>query len=196
MNLLLPQKFKIIWRKCKPFLKKGRPDDLTHAHETTSFILNYKGNIKLDKDILIPTAMMHDVGHAAILPEHFKYVTGPEKIVNGKIVHMLSGAKIAQDILYAVNYDKKKTKEIVDIISIHDFDQLKFININKAYNSRNKKVFHDIDSLDRYTAKRIDNISSIYKDKDKLLNLLEEFLDLFFYKEFRIIAEQRLKELR
>ena len=196
MNLSLPKKFKIIWRKCKPFFKKGRPGDLMHAKETASFILNYNGRIKLDKDILVPTALMHDIGHAAILPEHFKYVTGPEKIVNGKIVHMLAGAKIAQDILYAINYDREKTKEIVDIISIHDFDQLKSIDINKIYNSSNKKIFHDIDSLDRYTAKRIDSVSSVYKDKDKLLNLLEEFLDLFFYKEFRVIAEQRLKKLR
>ena len=120
----LPKKYKILWQKCLPILLKCRPGDDQHAAETVKLMANYSGKLKFDKPVLIPVAMMHDIGHAAILEQHFKYITGPEKIVNGKLVHMLTGAKIARELLKSINYDKKKTAEIVEIISIHEFDQL------------------------------------------------------------------------
>lgn len=192
----LPNKYKLIWQQCLSLLKKGRVGDAEHAKEIINFILNYKGQVKFDKDILIPVAMMHDIGHSAVLPEHFKYITGPQKIMNGKLVHMLVGAKIANDILANNKYNKQKSREIVEIISIHDAHQLKEVNIKKFYNTKNKKVFHDIDSLDRYTEKRLDNVSAIYKDRVKLIKLLESLLDSFFYKEFRVIAEKALEYLK
>lgn len=192
----LPKKYQVLWNKCLPLLREGRPGDVDHAAEVVNFILHYTGKIKFDKSILIPVAIMHDIGHAAILPEHFKYITGPHKISNGKLVHMLAGAKIAKGILEKIKYNKKQAQEIVDIISIHDFDRLQDIDIKKIYNTKNKKIFHDIDALDRYTQKRLKNISVMYKDRDKLLQLLEKFLDLFFYQEFKTIAKKGLKDLK
>ena len=49
----------------------GRPGDVEHAAEMVNFILEYRGNLNLDKYILIPVAMMYDIGHSAILPEYF-----------------------------------------------------------------------------------------------------------------------------
>jgi len=192
----LPKKYIKLWNKCVLLLKVGRPGDLAHAAETVKLILNYDGNIKINEEILIPVAMMHDIGHVAILPKHFKYVTGPEKIANSKLAHMLAGAKIANDILIALHYDKKEIDKIVEIISIHDFDQLKNVDIEKAYNTVDKKFFHDIDSLDRYTVKRLKNVSSIYKDKQQVLGLLENMLSLFFYDEFRQNAKKGLDDLK
>lgn len=188
-------KYKEIWEKSLPLLKQGRPGDDLHAKEVTEFVNDYTGNIKIDKDILIPVAIMHDIGHSMILSEHFKYVTGPEKLINGKLAHMLVGAKIADNMLSSVNYDKEKIKEIVDIISIHDTDQLKDIDINKFYNTENKKIFHDIDSMDRFTEERIKSVSFVYKDRKKLMDILRESLSMFFYEEFRKIAEERLNTL-
>lgn len=194
----LPNKYKKLWRKCSLLLKKSRKSDFEHAKETVNLILNYKGGLTINKEILIPVAMMHDIGHIAILPEHFKYITGPKKIINGKLVHMLAGAKIAKDILESVKYDKKKSQEIIDIISIHDTDALKDINWKKVYNTKNKKVFHDIDRLDRFSQKRILNVSDMYKSKEdrkKLRAVLIQSLDLFFYEEFREIAKKNFKKL-
>jgi len=146
----LPEKYERIWEKALPLLKTGRPGDDKHAAEVVEFMLNYKGGKKLDFDILIPTAMMHDIGHSAVLPEHIKYLSGEEKLPNAKLVHMLAGAKIAKEILEKVDYDGDKSKEIVEIISIHDMDQVKGVDSEKYYNSENKKLFHDIDCLDRY----------------------------------------------
>lgn len=138
---------------------------------------------------------MHDVGHSAILPEHFRYVTGPEKIKNGKLAHMLVGAKIARDILAAVKYDAKQSKEIIDIISTHDFDQLENVDLAKAYNTKNKKTFHDFDSLDRYTETRLEAIKALYPDKAVVHKMLVGFLDSIFYREIRKIAEGKLRML-
>ncbi len=192
----LPKEYKGIWEKCLPFFESGRPGDDIHAKKTVESVLSYKGGIEFDSEVVIPVAMMHDIGHAAILPEHFKYVTGPEKIPNGKLVHMLAGAKIAKDILESVDYDPQKTKEIVEIISIHDMDQMKNMNLKDIYDTDNKKFFHDIDSLDRYNEERLKNISSIYSDRENLLGILKKFLDLFFFDEFRKIAKDNLEKMK
>ncbi len=191
----LNEKFRKIWQKCLPYYKQGRSGDRQHAEETVKFILNYQGKLKIDKDVIIPVAMMHDIGHAAILHQHLKYVTGPKKIVNGKLVHMLAGAKIAHDILKSAGYDKKKAERIVEIISMHDYDQLTGANLKKVYNTRNKKIFHDIDSLDRYTEKRISNLSSLYKNRKELMKVLASLASSFFYQEFKDIAQENLKIL-
>lgn len=191
----LPKKYKKIWEKSLPYLERGRSGDDKHAAEVVEFILNYKGNKKLNLNILIPTAMMHDIGHSAILPEHFKHITGPEKLPNAKLVHMLVGAKIANDILDSIGYDHKKISEIVDIISVHDADLLKEIDLKKFYNTENKKIFHDIDSLDRFTETRLKSVSKMYPNRGKVFVILKESLGSLFYPEFKKIAKQRLKEL-
>jgi hypothetical protein len=191
----LPEKYEAMWEKALPILKKSRPGDDMHAKETVELILNYKGNLKFDEAVIIPVAMMHDIGHAAILDEHFQYVTGPKKIENAKLVHMLTGAKIAKDILDSLVYDPKLTKEIVDIISIHDFDQLKNVDWKKVYDTDNKKFFHDIDALDRYTETRIKNVSFTYS-RNELIGLLEKMLELFIFDEFREKAEKAIANLK
>lgn len=191
----LPDKYIELWQRCQPILQTGRPDDEGHAVEVAEFILNLK-NKKLDLDILIPVAIMHDIGHSAILPGHFKYITGLEKVKNGKIVHMLAGAKMAKDILDSIGYDPKKEAEIVDIISMHDSDQLENADMIKIYNTDNKKMFHDIDCMDRYNAERIKKMIKTPSDEAKIFLILEKGLDSFFSPEFKKIAETRFKSLK
>jgi 5'-deoxynucleotidase YfbR-like HD superfamily hydrolase len=192
MNNFLPKKFQKLWKICSPLLKRGRPDDLQHAKDVIKFILNYSGQQKIDQDILIPVAMMHDIGHSAILPGHFKYITGPKKIKNSKLVHMLAGAKIAHDILRKIKYPTKKTKEIVDIISIHDAEQLD-IKWCKFYNTYNKKIFHDIDLLDGFNTKRVKKLLYLWP-KNKLLQSLNERVNNFFFEEFKKLAIEKIKK--
>lgn len=190
----LPKKYIQLWNTCLPILKQGRPGDDMHAVEVVKFVLEHV-IAKKDLDILIPTAMMHDIGHSAILPEHFKYVTGQERMINGKLVHMLVGAKIAKDILDTIQYDPKKSKKIVDIISMHDADQLENTNSKKVYNTSLKKVFHDIDCMDRYNAERLKNAKKLFPNRSKLRSVLEKGLDGFFYATFKNIAKKKLLEL-
>ena len=194
----LPEKYKGLWEKVLPLLKQGRLGDDVHALEVAKFIVGYKGDLKLDFDILIPLAIMHDIGHVAICPEHFKFITGEAKLINGKLVHMLAGAKIAKDILEEVGYDKARTDEIVDIISIHDADQLKEVDKEKFYDTENKRLFHDIDSLDRFTKQRLKSIGKLFpsKSRKELIEILAGTLNEFFYDEFRDLARENLEELK
>lgn len=191
----LPHKYLELWNKCLPILEKGRPGDDAHAVEVAEFILNC-GNKDIDLDVLIPTAIMHDIGHSAILPQHFKYMTGTDRVTNGKLVHMLVGAKIAKDILESMHYNPDKVNEIVEIISMHDADQLENTDIKNVYNSENKKMFHDIDCMDRYNAERLKKMAKAVSDKDKMFAMLSKGLSTFFYPEFRKIAEEKFKNLK
>jgi HD superfamily phosphohydrolase len=191
----MPEKYLSIWNEASPILKKARPGDFEHSLEVVNLILNYKGNINIDLEILIPVAIMHDIGHSALLPEHFKFVTGSDKLINGKLAHMLAGAKIAHDILEKVGFATDKSKEIIDIISVHDADQLQGILLEKWYDTENKKIFHDLDSMDRYTETRLKSVKDLYPDRDKLLSMLEKSLDSFFFEEFRNLAKERLQKL-
>jgi len=192
----LPSKFLPLWKKVLPLLKKGRPDDVNHAKEVVSLVLSYQNKIDFDLDVLIPVAMMHDIGHSAILPEHFKYVAGQEKIKNSKLVHMLAGAKIANDILTKLNYDKEKTKEIVDIISIHDADQLEGTDLNKVYNTQNKKIFHDMDAMDRYNERRLREVAERNPNKQKLIEEMEGLMKNIILPEFKALAKEGMDNLK
>jgi hypothetical protein len=190
----LPAKYIKLWNKCLPVLRQGRPGDDSHAKEVAEFILNYS-ETKFNKDVLIPVAILHDIGHSAILPQHFKYITGTERVRNAKLVHMLVGAKIANDILCSINYNPINIDEIVDIVSMHDADQLEDVDIGNIYNTENKKLFHDIDSMDRYNAERLKLFLASGNNKDKVIKMLNDGIEKFFYPELKAIATERLKSL-
>jgi len=190
----IPDKYNLIWEKSYPLLQQGRPGDDNHALEVMNFVLDYADPNYFD--VLVPVAIMHDIGHSSILLEHFKYVTGKDKLTNGKLVHMLVGAKIAKDILTSIEYDEKKIDEIVELISMHDADQLEGVNVKEIYNTENKKMFHDIDCMDRYNSDRIKAMEKSLPDKDKIMIILKKGLDNFFYPKFRQIAEKRLKDIK
>jgi 5'-deoxynucleotidase YfbR-like HD superfamily hydrolase len=187
----LPKKYQKLWRDCSVLLKKARPEDIFHAKETVQTVLNYQGRIKFNPDIIIPVAMMHDIGHSGILPQHFKYITGGLKLENSKLVHMLIGAKIAKELLEKNHFPKKQINEVVDIVSTHDFNRFKGIDLNKIYNTPNKKFFHDVDALDRFNPDRVKRFRKLYPDQKVLKKFLEKQLKIFFYPEFREIAKKR-----
>jgi hypothetical protein len=193
---MLPTKYDELLQRCEPLLKQGRPGDYEHALETANMVADYNGGVAIDKDVLIPVAIMHDIGHSAILPEHFDYVTGTKKLINGKLVHMLAGAKIAKDILTALEYDTDKINEIVDIIRVHDADALTGLDTRVIYNTDNKKLFSDIDKLDRFSQQRIDKISARNNDKTEIMKLITQTMDLFFFDDFKKIATERLKTIK
>lgn len=192
----LPEKFNRLWERCEPVLSVGRPGDDAHAVEVAELILANAAEMALDLGVLIPTAIMHDIGHAAILPEHFKYITGEQRLPNGKLVHMLAGAKIAREILDSIGYDPVKAAEIVDIISMHDADQLEGVDIAAFYDSDNKKIFHDVDCMDRFNLKRIKKMEKMFPDKNKMFVMLEKTITGFFDAKFKGLAERKLLEIK
>ncbi|MFH0829457.1 MAG: HD domain-containing protein [Candidatus Kerfeldbacteria bacterium] len=191
----IPKKFRSLWARCVTLLKQGKPDDLMHARETVRLIVAYRGRLRFDPDILIPTAIMHDIGHSAILPEHFQYVAGSRKFKNAKLVHMLTGAKIANELLRQLHYRSTARREIVDIISMHDIDQLDITNWRRWYDTPHKRIFHDFDALDRYTPVRLKVMITRNPSRTAVLKELRGLLNNFFFKEFKRTAESNLNKL-
>jgi len=192
----LPEKYQAIWQKCLPLFEQARPGDKKHALEVIAMIEDYDGDVKINKDVLIPAAMMHDIGHAAILSEHFDFISGGKKLKNAKLVHMLAGAKIAHDILSKVGYDQELSKEIVEIIAWHDADQLEGVDYRELFDTKHKKFFHDMDAMDRFTEERIASFAGKFDSRDQIFVLLTENLDTFFYPDLRHKAEERLTSLK
>ncbi|MBU0471849.1 MAG: HD domain-containing protein [Nanoarchaeota archaeon] len=185
-----------VFEKAKPYLKESREGDIEHVYFMLETILNLKQKkVNIDLSIMLPLAILHDIGHCGVLPEHFKYLTGSEKIKNAKLVHMLTGAKIAKKILEESDYDPEKSKEIIEIVSMHDAGQVEGMGL-EAYNTPNKKIFHDLDRIGGLDVKRIRIYLSKYVDKNKIDKIREEFVKStkgIFHKEFQETAKEMFK---
>lgn len=195
----LEPKTKKLFEIALPYLEKGTPGTIEHVYDLINELIDFKSNkIKIDLTILLPLAILHDIGHYAILPEHFHYLTGPAKIKNSKLIHMLTGAKIAKELLEKIDYDKNKTKEIVEIISIHDFDQLEGVDTS-VFDTENKKIFHDFDRIGQFNEERMKIfIKNFVKDKEQLKKIKETISktkESLFFEEFKKIAEERMKNI-
>lgn len=187
----IPEKYQPIWQKAVPYLRQARQGDLEHCRQAAEEVYRLSKGKSWDLDVLIPVAMFHDIGHAAVLPEHFWMITGPKKLENSKLVHMLTGAKIAHDILSEVNWPKEKIKEVVDLISIHD-------NKDKSLlDTEEKKVFNDIDKLDRFTESGFEAVLDEFNLSPKeAYVLLKDFMSQIVLPENCKIAETNLEILR
>ena len=105
--------YKKIWKLAKPYYEKGRPMDIDHIEWMMKDALLVCEKEGIDEEILLPLAILHDVGYANVSKED------PYKIETRK-AHMKEGAKIAKEILAKVKYPKEKAEKIVYYVSVHD----------------------------------------------------------------------------
>lgn len=188
---IIDAKYLPIWHAALPYFAQARPGDLKHSLAIVNEA-NRQGQIlKLDLDVLIPAAIFHDIGHAAILPEHLWMVTGPDKLKGSKLVHMLTGAKIAKDVLTGLSYDPKKIEHIVKIISIHDSTEKEVFDTQEAI------VLSDIDKLARFTPEGFAEVLEEFGlNPDVAVNLLrDEMISKIILPENKAKGQNYLKEL-
>ncbi len=102
-----------IWNLAKPHYKKGRPQDIAHIEWIMKEAEIVAKEEKLDKTILIPLVILHDVGYSKI-PEGNSYKKQIREL------HMQEGAIIAREILEKLNYPEAQKEKIVYYVSIHD----------------------------------------------------------------------------
>lgn len=78
-------------------------------------------NQAVDTDVVIPAILLHDVGWKTIPEEDQGRAYGPTvEDESLRRQHEIEGARIANEILSAVNYDPRKREMIVRIIDGHD----------------------------------------------------------------------------
>ncbi len=159
------------------------------------YVMRYKRKLNFDLDVLLPVAMMHDLHHSGILEEHFRSVLIIEKLNGEGVVPISPGAKIAKDLLEEIKYNPSKIEEIIDILNVHHISHLKRLDINKIYNTPNKKAFHDIELLTRFTRKKMHEIKKICPTRKEFIELMRGQLKLFFYEKLKDIAKNQFIEL-
>ena len=78
-------------------------------------------NPSVDADVVIPAILLHDVGWKTIPEADQRRAYGPTvEDESLRRQHEVEGARIANEILTAVNYDPRKRELIVRIIDGHD----------------------------------------------------------------------------
>ena len=126
----------------RPFLDTRENEEHTRiAYDFASRLLVREGG---DPRVVIPAIILHDVGWKSI-PEDLQLTAfGPgnrDKALNR--IHEQEGARIARDILEAVEYPRHLIEEITTIVLGHDSMQ-HAISVNDA-------IVKDADKLWRYS---------------------------------------------
>lgn len=124
----------------KPYYEKGRIYDLDQIDWMIKQAEMLAEKLKLDQDILIPLIILHDVGYTFV-DENNPHIKSQEI----KRIHLREGVKIAKEILEHVNYCPELSKQIVDLVSVHD--NWVFGDDEPYKKSRLLSFFNDLDFL-------------------------------------------------
>lgn len=127
-----------VWEKAVEQLRKGIKKD---------FVLHTEGVVKAmklllekemgDPDILIPAAMLHDVGWAKV-PKKYQCSANKDSLLKAMKLHIEYAPEIIRPILTTLGYKTVVINEITDIVVAH-----KFCNPTKL----SKQLLIDADQL-------------------------------------------------
>lgn len=179
-------KYAVIFDLAAPYLGTRNND----VHTSISFGLALQLLVyypEADESVVMPAVILHDVGWKMIPEEQQLTAFGPN-MSNPDLrrLHEQEGARIALEILNRINYDPKKTDEIISIIDGHDSREVPL--------SLNDQLVKDADKLWRFTPtgveidhRRFDFVREVY------LGWLKKRIGEWFYTpEARQIALQQL----
>lgn len=172
---LLSKKHWEIWKKALPF--QDTRDDVGHGEFVTFFAYELLKYLPGEKNIVIPAAILHDIGYQ-VSPEKFRKLVSSDKELYLRMKHQIIGERKTFEILKSIKYPEKYMAEIQTIIVDHD------TRIFKP--SLNEKILRDADLLWRFTKPCID---SYYKNKsaEENLEIMEkEILKLYTLKSKKI----------
>jgi len=179
--------FDEMWRRAKPYLNTRENDIHTEISiRFAAVLLQKEGG---DEDVVMPAIILHDVGWIRIPEEEQHRGYGPE-IQSPRVVkkHELEGVQIAKGILEAVDHNKEKIAEILEIIEGHDS--------RKESDSINESIVKDADKLWRFSREgfTIDcdrfNLKPAERAQKKDLDIDK----IFFTESAKQIARKEIKE--
>ena len=138
-----------------------------------------------DPEIVVPAILLHDVGWSRVPEEQQLSAFGPN-VENPELtkVHEREGARMAEEILAALEYDEGRISEIVSIIAGHD--------TRPGSRSLHESVVRDADKLFRLSAGGFPiDCARFELDPATHLDWLEEQIDRWF---FTATAKQLARE--
>lgn len=154
--------FKQIWSLAFSYQDK-RGDD-GHAEIVTKYAYKLSKINKTNDDVVIPAAILHDVGWSQ-LPKEERFLiynknNSPELRFKVRYKHQSGGVKLVKKLLEKVNYPVEHVEQILDTISEHD--------TRKDCKTKEEDVVRDADKLSRVSKNgffddcRLSNITSEY----------------------------------
>jgi len=179
--------FDEIWRRAKPYLNTRKND--IHTEISVRFaevLLKKEGG---DEETVMPAIILHDVGWIRVPEDEQHKGFGPE-IQSRRVVkkHEREGVQIAEGILEAVDYDKEKIAEIIDIIEGHDS--------RKETGSINDSIVKDADRLWRFSREgfTIDCDRFGLKPTERVKKKDLDIEKIFFTRSAKQIARKEIKD--
>lgn len=115
------KKYQKIWNLANDYLNKGINKDFVLHTEGVVKAMNLilkkeKGN----PDILIPAAILHDVGWADV-PKKYQQNTNKKKKLKGMELHIAYAPRIIRVILKSLDYQTSEINKIISIVIKHKF---------------------------------------------------------------------------
>jgi HD superfamily phosphodiesterase len=184
------KKYNKLWGEALPYLKKGkRKNFVLHTKEVIKameLIIKYEGG---DESILIPAAILHDVGWSKVPIKLQKSKEKNDKIKALKL-HIEYAPPIIQKILKRLKYSGKQVNKISNIVEAHKFKKPKQIN---------KQLLIDADTLAESFYKPFYDDVRAYKSSPRK-NYQYKIKNIFYTKTatkiFNKEMEQRQKEIK
>lgn len=180
----------IIHKKAEPYLNTRQNDIHTQiSYKYAKLLLTCYP--EADEHIVLPAILLHDVGWKMVPEEKQLNAFGPKcKDKETQRFHEVEGVKIARQILFSINYDTVKMKDILNIIDGHD-TRLKALSLND-------KLVKDADKLWRFTPTGINIDHSRFEiQRDTYLQWITPMIDTWFFtSSAKIMAHKALCEAK
>ncbi len=179
--------FDEIWRRAKPYLNTRQNDIHTEISiRFAEMLLEMEGG---DEDVVMPAIILHDVGWIKVPEDEQHKGFGPD-IQSPRVVkkHELEGVEIAKGILEAIDYNKEKMAQILEIIKGHDS--------RKEADSMNESIVKDADKLWRFSREgfTIDCDRFDLKPMERVKKKDLDIDSIFFTASAKQIAKNKIKD--
>ena len=147
-------KYRSIWKKAESLLLSGKKKDfLLHSkmveRAMREIIVGEGGN----SDILIPAAILHDVGWSEV-PIELQFAQDKESKHEALVKHIEGAPPIIRRILSELNYDKDRVEKIIGLIVAHKFtdpkekDKQMLIDADALSDTYKESFYSDVKSYD------------------------------------------------
>jgi len=195
----VPEKFSKLWQATEKLLEQAKPEEVAHTKDMINAVLESRKTIKLDLDIFLSLAILHNIERIEVLKKYFKNVSISSKLKNNKIIRLSPAENVAKNLLESINISPMKIEEIIGILKLrekarktaHTDTKAK----NKLYNTDNKKMFYDLHLLSRFNKEEIKDMEKALSDKDEFDKLINSHFNLFFNDKLRMVAQKKFREI-
>ncbi len=141
----MKKKYNKIWELAIPYLKKGiMKDFVVHTQGVVKSMELLVANEGGDEDILIPAAILHDVGFSKISKD-LQTNADLSKKREAQRQHLVLAKDIIQEILEKVGYKQADIDKVVGIVEVHKF--------------------HDPKELEKQLLIDADNLSDVWSEQ-------------------------------